>query len=368
MPKKFTFWLICSTVPLFSHILLASGNLSAQERALPAVVAPPVVPRPANQPQEPDYQALSEASLKRAVQRAQVTKQPVLLRFWNEGSPLCAQMTQHYYNDPQIKALVEQRFTLLPINGGYAVNLVKLFNVPGAPTEIVLGYDGREITRLVSLPTNMESYKAFLNTSLKKAANPQQAAPPAGAVAQPHHPVVQPTSPSIAQQNPSSVPTHPAPPAPDTAQPPSEMIEVRPDILNQQVGAAPPTGPPENFDAYALKGQDTVIWVRQQRSVPGVREFGAVHEGQVYLFISAANRDEFLRKRGRGYAPELQGCDPIIYLTQNQLVPGSSALAMTCNDFVFLFSSQEHQKQFTDNPGRFLEQYRQAIATRNAPR
>ncbi|MEM7468358.1 MAG: YHS domain-containing (seleno)protein [Pseudomonadota bacterium] len=55
-----------------------------------------------------------------------------------------------------------------------------------------------------------------------------------------------------------------------------------------------------------LAGHDAVAYFKQSKAVTGSAKFTAQHEGAVYWFSSAANRDEF-RKTPEKYAPAYGG-------------------------------------------------------------
>jgi YHS domain-containing protein len=56
----------------------------------------------------------------------------------------------------------------------------------------------------------------------------------------------------------------------------------------------------------AIKGYDPVAYFTEKRPVAGKPEYSATHQGAIYHFASAANRDEFLSLPVK-YAPQYGG-------------------------------------------------------------
>ena len=61
-----------------------------------------------------------------------------------------------------------------------------------------------------------------------------------------------------------------------------------------------------DFSGLALKGYDPVAYFTENRPVAGKAEFTARHEGAIYRFASAANRDAFAAAPQK-YAPQYGG-------------------------------------------------------------
>jgi YHS domain-containing protein len=56
----------------------------------------------------------------------------------------------------------------------------------------------------------------------------------------------------------------------------------------------------------AIQGYDPVAYFTEKKPVPGKAEFTATHEGAIYRFASAANRDAFVAAPAK-YAPQYGG-------------------------------------------------------------
>lgn len=74
------------------------------------------------------------------------------------------------------------------------------------------------------------------------------------------------------------------------------------------IAALANAGPDTETDAndVILAGHDTVAYFSEGKPVLGKAEYTAVHQGAIYRFSSAANRDTFRADPGR-YAPQYGG-------------------------------------------------------------
>lgn len=59
-------------------------------------------------------------------------------------------------------------------------------------------------------------------------------------------------------------------------------------------------------DDLAIKGYDPVAYFKQSKAIKGKKEFALYHNGVVYHFFSAANKEEF-KKNPFAYEPEYGG-------------------------------------------------------------
>lgn len=126
--------------------------------------------------------------------------------------------------------------------------------------------------------------------------------------------------------------------------------------------AEPPRGPTAGQPAqFALLGYCPVTLVEGMEWKVGDRRWGAVHEGQVYLFTSQQNQQRFLANPTR-YAPGFRGFDAVHFHTTGQLVPGKCDFGILYDDEYYLFADEASLNQFWQNPDVFIGTVRQARA------
>jgi YHS domain-containing protein/thioredoxin-like negative regulator of GroEL len=150
-----------------------------------------------------------------------------------------------------------------------------------------------------------------------------------------------------------------APPA--TTQQPATSPAAQPSTAPAATAAAvvlPPGSPPLGMEGFCC-----VSLVEGQRWTKGDVRFGAVHLGRTYLFAGQAEQQRFLANPDL-YAPVLTGNDPVLAIDQGQAMPGFRRHGVYYRDNVYLFSSEETLKQFSQNPQRYVSGVQQAMAPR----
>ena len=115
----------------------------------------------------------------------------------------------------------------------------------------------------------------------------------------------------------------------------------------------------------AMEGYCAVTLVLMNEWARGDRQWGAEHEGRVYLFTSREFRDQFLADPYR-FAPVLGGFDPVRYLETGQLVDGKRKHGVFYANTIYLFSDEVTLTRFSKQPDLFSAQLRQALVANRA--
>lgn len=132
------------------------------------------------------------------------------------------------------------------------------------------------------------------------------------------------------------------------------------------LGGAPALNPPGNAavappaqSVYALDGYCPVHLLETETWVLGDKNWGAVHRGKTYLFISEACRDKFMKDPDH-YAPALSGNDPVALVEHGQLVEGRRQhgcfFGEKPNRRVVLFANETSFEAFQKNRQRYAGQ------------
>jgi len=90
---------------------------------------------------QPDYES--------AVQESQTVNKPILLELFMEGCGHCARLHKETLVDGQVVAAVNAAFVPVRIEGRGRMDLVKKFDVKGAPTTLILSPQEQEKHRFV---------------------------------------------------------------------------------------------------------------------------------------------------------------------------------------------------------------------------
>lgn len=123
------------------------------------------------------------------------------------------------------------------------------------------------------------------------------------------------------------------------------------------------TSPEHNGDAsqlaknaapmLMLEGYCPVTLQKTRRWEKGDPQWHAEYKGQLYQFVSAQVREEFLKAPDH-YVPQLLGCDPVIVFTTDRVVPGSIEWGAFYDDRLYLFTSEEHRRKFKESPDKYV--------------
>lgn len=82
-----------------------------------------------------------------ALNEAKKEKRPVVLELYMEGCPHCMKLDRETHADQAVAAALNTRFIPVRLEGRNHMDLVKKFNVTGAPTTLIFAADGNELHR-----------------------------------------------------------------------------------------------------------------------------------------------------------------------------------------------------------------------------
>lgn len=202
----------------------------------------------------------------------------------------------------------------------------------------------------------------------------QQAAPPSVATP-PAYGAQQPLAQSPPPQAAGVAPAATAPPAPASSagpystQPPFENAAAAPvgPAAIASAPAAPPMPPqsPMMVPASAappivLDGCCAVTMVETRKLKKADPQFGAVHRGRTYLFVSVEQQTKFLADPDR-YAVILSGYDPVRFAKTGELVEGKREFGMMYQQKIYLMADEESLNQFSASPQFYSTSAHQAM-------
>jgi uncharacterized protein YyaL (SSP411 family) len=97
---------------------------------------------------QPDYET--------AVQTAAAVNKPILLELYMDTCGHCARLHRETLTDAQVAAAVNADFVPVRVEGRSRMDLVKKFDVKGAPTTLILSPQEQEKHRFVGFQTPAE--------------------------------------------------------------------------------------------------------------------------------------------------------------------------------------------------------------------
>lgn len=294
-------------------------TFAAGKPAAPPVAAagplPAAKPQPAARPQQVWY-----ASYEEAVAAAERLERPLLVHFYGDNCPPCRQMERDVFPSPEVQRMLAERFVAVKIDGNRQPKLAQQYHVDAFPTDFVLEpFNGRIVSESTGF-LDRNSYLAMLTrteTRFTQLVKSQLAAKAAAGPSETPEPVR-----------------------------PAEPIE--PDELLQpqvRLGEARPL--------IALDGFSPVALSKGRRWARGQAAFAWQYQGLVYYMESRAELEAF-RASPETYAPQFQGCDPVLLTEVDRAVAGDARFAAFYDDRLYLFTTAEHRETFRANPQKYL--------------
>ena len=82
-----------------------------------------------------------------ALKEAKEANRPLALEIYMEGCPHCQRLHAETHADQAVAAALNTRFIPVRLEGRQHMEVVRQFNVTGAPTTLIFSPDGRELHR-----------------------------------------------------------------------------------------------------------------------------------------------------------------------------------------------------------------------------
>ena len=140
------------------------------------------------------------------------------------------------------------------------------------------------------------------------------------------------------------------------SQPPPHVTQMR-----QQQGVTPALEPNVGNPPLGFDGFCPVQMIERKQWVIGDKRWGAIHRGHTYLFAGPEEQKRFLASP-EAYCPVMSGNDPVLALDRNQTVPGRREHGLFCFNRIYLFSEEASLQQFLRNPNRYSTEVIQAMS------
>jgi thioredoxin-related protein len=86
-------------------------------------------------------------NLNSALEEAQKVNRRIVLELYMEGCPHCTHLHTETHGDPGVQEILNSKYVPVRLDGRSHMDVVKKFNVTGAPTTLVLSPEGKELHR-----------------------------------------------------------------------------------------------------------------------------------------------------------------------------------------------------------------------------
>jgi YHS domain-containing protein/thioredoxin-related protein len=298
------------------------------------------------------------SDVRQAQQIAHQQQRLVLLHFYANWCGPCIRLDREVYPRPDISSAISSNYVPVKIDLRRSPELARQYQVQSFPTDVILDPSGRVLYRTTT-PADPSQYLQMLNHLATNRNPPQQ---------------------------PQTSPAHPTGIA--QAWPPSSGNQMIPHQVDNQAwqphhssGAHPvhPTGassgyPPQAAHTpdpsqsahlhrtahvapeapLALDGFCPVTLTQQNAWHMGNLNWGAVHRGRTYLFVSQTHQEQFLADPDR-YSPVLSGYDPTRFIDQGEPVPGKREYGMRFRGRIYLFAEEATLERFQRSPEHYAQ-------------
>lgn len=118
--------------------------------------------------------------------------------------------------------------------------------------------------------------------------------------------------------------------------------------------------PASQAPPLALEGHCPVTLLEQKQWKIGDAQFGAIHRGRTYLFVSATEQQRFLANPDQ-YSPVLSGYDPVRFAEGGQIVEGKRSFGITYQKQIYLFADEQSLQRFAQSPRAYATTAHQAM-------
>lgn len=249
-----------------------------------------------------------KSDLEAAKQEAQKLNRPILVHFYATWCPPCMKMEKEVLHTRQVLDQIDSSVVAVLVDVGKHPELARRFEVESLPTDLFLEPNGKHLVRM----SGRHSIEEYTDTIARNSTRYTDL---------------------VASRTPAKVLPEAAPAATDAAVAPTRKATQEVMLL----GYCPVT-----------------LWGRRKWE-KGSPQFAAEYQGQTYYMASAKDLEKFQQNMKR-YAPQLLGCDPVLMSKDDRAVAGSTRYGAFYDDELYLFTTDDHRKQFKANPDRYVRE------------
>lgn len=326
------------------------------------------------------------ADIEASLQKAATSGQPVLLEFTAPWCVYCKRMEKTTFVDPNVVSYINQRFVAVRVDADQNKELVGDLGIKGLPAMLVVSPELKIIERIPGFQTPEALLTKLDRVPLSNVARQN---PPAS-TAQPaeprkpreelaFEPVELPSKQPIQKirpvSRPASKPEAPAPAECTTAQAGDAGAEEdffatisKPASDSQQRPAEDSAGSAKLSNsavtsAAAFNGTCIVNAVENREIIAGSPQHMLIYKGQQLHFSNEESKQKF-ESQPSAYWPMLDGVCPITLLDEEQEVQGDLQFAAFFRKRLWVFTTEQHLRQFLEEPAEIMEEVEEMMADR----
>ena len=251
-----------------------------------------------------------QTNLRTAFKQSRKEGRPLLIHFYATWCDPCIRMDRETFSAAEFRKQVSGRFIVVKINTDRHPELVRQYGIHGLPSDVFVSPNGRILSR----STGYLSKRRYLSQLARWDSR-----------------FVKRSKVQIARAKPN----------PQQVKIPSK----------KQVATKPNVQPPGKV-LIGLDGYSPVAMHQQRKWIPGKVRFAWRHHGISY-WMADENELAAFRRNPRQYAPRLLGCDPVVLQETDRAVPGKIRYGAIFDGELFFYTSAASRSRFRKTPLRY---------------
>ncbi len=266
---------------------------------------------------------------------------PMVVHFSAEWCGPCQQMEREVLHSPALYRQLEGRFIAVKIDSDRNPELVRRFGIDSLPSDLFLDTNGTVLSRS-SAYQDQQSYLSRIAHVDARVAQSRKMQIAGNAMPKDSHQA------SVGAES----------GGPELQRQPQGLDPIMPHEAGRPTGpdprSVPRAGTPTKRPTWALglRGFSPVTLSKSRQWVRGDAHFASEYKGIVYHMTSAAELAEFEANPNQ-YAPQLQGCDPVVFEEQGRAIIGDTRFGVFYNGELYFFVNPETRARFKAAPHRY---------------
>ncbi len=252
-----------------------------------------------------------QSSFEEAEQIAQRQQVPLLLHFHAAWCGPCKKMEQQVFSSPSVQRALQEGLVAVQVETSARPDIAQQFGATTIPRDVVIYPDGKIETLGVGF-VPQSSYLAILRDTAARGR-------------------------MIAMTRRDREPAEP-----ESERRADTSVQVVPEVKGDEI----------DEEIIGLSGYCPVMLSDRKEWIPGSADIAERHRGVLYYFSAHKQRDRFRENPDR-YAPRNLGCDPVLLTRDQRAITGRIRYGLFFDGNLYLFRTVENREEFRRQPLKF---------------